>query len=169
MRPSLWLLALVACGGAPPAAIAHHAPAPIAPPSYGRDPLAFLEGCWSEWSVDWGFDICWKRAGEARWLGSSRSQGPMGKHWDIGFEIKQRADEFYIQSMDHIDTWWDHYDRVRSTSASGRTIRFGKGGHVVRFWRIGDDLGLGVDVVDHGKPYHFEWTMEPRGATREAP
>ena len=152
------VVALAACGSAPPPQpIAHRAEPSAAPP---LDQLAFLEGCWSEWSVDWGFDLCWKRDG-AGWTGRSTSYGPMGKHWDVGFRIVPTARGFALTSIENTLEWWDRYRAVASASSSHAHVAFGTGTHAVAFVRRGNDLDVRVSVISDGEPYHLDWTLRP--------
>jgi hypothetical protein len=53
------------------------------------DALSFLDGCWTYWSVDWGFTLCWQRE-EGSWDGSVITDGAgagAGKREHLGLQI----------------------------------------------------------------------------------
>lgn len=113
-----------ACGPQPATAvpatppIANHRDADAAP---GLDALAFLQGCWSKGMVDWGFRMCWKRAGAA-WLGSFDTQGPKGPAWHVDFRITRGVHTLeWTASTTSPKTWFAENPVVELT-ASGRDL-----------------------------------------------
>jgi hypothetical protein len=97
----------------------------------GLDALAFLQGCWSKWEVDWGFRLCWKRAGAA-WLGSLDSQGPMGPTWHVDFRITRGAHALaWTASTTSPATWFAATPVVELTASGPDLAVFGSREHPV--------------------------------------
>lgn len=61
---------------------------PAAPvdPDPALDALEFFAGCWSYYSVDAGYRVCWHRRG-AEWLGHTETVGPMARPSWAGMAI----------------------------------------------------------------------------------
>ena len=85
------------------------------------DALAFLRGCWSKWEVDWGFRMCWKRAGAA-WVGSLDSEGPMGPKWHVDFRIARGAQALAWTASTTCPRTWFAANPVVELTASGRDL-----------------------------------------------
>ena len=118
-----WFLVLaVACAAQPPPL------ANVTIPSRATDPeldaLGFLDGCWHQWSVDWGFTWCWKRDG-SRWRGSFTSHGPMGPHWTAALQIERGARTLELRTGKTESPWFAGMARVAMSRRTERGVTFG--------------------------------------------
>jgi hypothetical protein len=91
----------------------------------GDDPLlnalAFLDGCWRQFSEDWGFVFCWNRVGDA-WIGKYRSGGPMGEHRVALFQITREGDHVQLSTQG----WEPELTRVPAALFAKDRLVFGK-------------------------------------------
>jgi hypothetical protein len=100
--------------------VANH-PAMAAGSDRDLDALAFLDGCWSKWDVDWGFHLCWKRAGAA-WLGSLETGGPMGPKWRVEFRIARGDHALEWTATTLAPQTWFAANPVVELTASGHDL-----------------------------------------------
>lgn len=137
LRAAVLLVALAGCGS--PRVVGER---PRADPEL--DSLAFLEGCWSYWNVDWGFRIDWRRESRG-WIGDYQTYGPMagemaceiliehtdalrvsstgGPHAlcglrDIAATERAHHRVFFQRGERALNLWWDEATDVLSLGAS---------------------------------------------------
>ena len=91
------LITLAACGAAERHIVVGGAdPACIeAPP--GPDGLGFLEGHWSYFDVDWGFDAWFSPRPDGSMVGGVDAHGPRGVNGSNHLRISRRGDELQLE------------------------------------------------------------------------
>jgi hypothetical protein len=103
------------------------APPRIGLPSDSTDPvltaLGFLEGCWSYYDVDYGYELCF-HAADGRVVGDVRTIGPMASPAWFGLTIA-RDDAGWMLSAAPGFTELAGFERVPLLEANGSSAAFG--------------------------------------------
>ncbi len=104
-----------------PTPIANHVEAPRTSP---LDQLAFLDGCWRHWSVDWGFRTCWHRDRDA-WVGTITSSGGMGPQAETTLRIVADGGDVALDvGGERIGEWLPVHARVSSRAIGDGHVLF---------------------------------------------
>jgi hypothetical protein len=130
---ALLLLCTVGCAATPrPGPSSQRRVTGVAAKGDGRlDALAFLEGCWQHWSVDWGFSLCWKRHRNA-WVGELTSAGPMGPKTRLELRIMPGVRALEVSVTGDLGGWFKGGMRNVELTVSARNhVRFGSGAKVL--------------------------------------